>query len=72
MPLVKKGSTGAAVEQLQEMLIAQGYSCGKWGADGDFGDDTLKAVKSFQRDHGLEVDGEVGPITWAALLEERK
>ena len=69
MPLVKKGSTGAAVEQLQEMLIAQGYSCGKWGADGDFGNDTLKAVKSFQRDHGLEVDGEVGPITWAALLK---
>lgn len=72
MPLVKKGSTGAAVEQLQEMLIAQGYSCGKWGADGDFGNDTLQAVKSYQRDHGLEVDGEVGPITWAALIEGSK
>lgn len=69
MPLVKKGSTGAAVEQLQEMLIAKGYSCGKWGADGEFGNDTLQAVKTFQRDHGLEVDGEVGPITWAALLK---
>ena len=69
MPLVKLGSTGAAVEQLQEMLIAQGYSCGKWGADGDFGNDTLKAVTSFQRDHGLEVDGEVGPMTWGVLLK---
>lgn len=72
MPLVKKGSTGAAVEQLQEMLIAQGYSCGKWGADGDFGNDTHQAVKSYQRDHGLEVDGEVGPMTWAALIEGSK
>ena len=72
MPLVKKGSTGAAVEQLQEMLIAQGYSCGKWGADGDFGNDTLQAVKSYQRDHGLDVDSEVGPMTWAALIEGSK
>ena len=72
MPLVKKGSTGAAVEQLQKMLIAQGYSCGKWGADGDFGNDTLQAVKSYQRDHGLDVDGEVGPMTWAALIEGSK
>ena len=72
MPLVKRGSSGAAVEQLQEMLIAKGYSCGKWGADGEFGNDTLQAVKSFQRDHGLEVDGEVGPMTWAALIEGSK
>ena len=60
------------MEQLQEMLIAQGYSCGKWGADGDFGNDTHQAVKSYQRDHGLEVDGEVGPMTWAALIEGSK
>ncbi len=35
--------------------------------DGEFGPETLAAVKRFQSEHGLEVDGEVGPRTWAAL-----
>jgi peptidoglycan hydrolase-like protein with peptidoglycan-binding domain len=35
--------------------------------DGDFGRKTKVAVRSFQRAHGLAVDGIVGPITWGAL-----
>lgn len=35
--------------------------------DGEFGPETLAAVKRFQSEHGLEVDGEVGPQTWGAL-----
>lgn len=54
------------------MLIAEGYSVGKHGTDGSFGSDTLKAVKAYQRDHGLEVDGRVGPATKAALIDEKK
>lgn len=36
--------------------------------DGKFGPDTEKAVKAFQKKHGLEVDGEVGINTWSVIL----
>lgn len=67
--LIQKGDEGAEVKQLQENLIKLGYSCGSWGADGDFGNDTEKAVKKFQQDKGLEVDGVVGPLTQAAITK---
>ena len=62
-----KGDKGSEVEQLQKNLIKLGYSCGSWGADGDFGNDTEKAVIKFQREHGLDADGLVGPLTQAAI-----
>jgi murein DD-endopeptidase MepM/ murein hydrolase activator NlpD len=37
-------------------------------ADGDFGPQTLAAVREFQRSHGLAPDGIIGPLTWGALL----
>lgn len=61
------GDKGDAVKTMQTMLIACGYSCGSAGADGDFGSETLKAVKAFQTDNGLDADGVYGPITKAAL-----
>lgn len=65
--LLKNGKEGDDVKALQEMLIELGYDCGKWGADGDFGDATELAVKAFQKANGLEVDGIVGEKTSAAL-----
>ena len=62
-----KGDNGPEVEQLQKNLIKLGYSCGSWGADGDFGNDTKKAVIKFQKEHGLSTDGLVGPLTQAAI-----
>ena len=65
--ILKKGMTGADVKELQEQLIRLGYSCGKCGADGDFGADTEAAVKKFQKEYGCGVDGQVGSETMAAL-----
>jgi len=70
--ILKNGCEGADVKELQLDLIKLGYDCGKWGADGEFGDATEMAVKSFQRDHGLDVDGEAGPLTLAAMANAGK
>ena len=68
LPRLEKGSKSDAVRALQILLIGYGYSCGKYGVDGDFGGDTLAAVKKFQTAAGLNADGIVGPKTWEKLL----
>lgn len=60
-PTLRKGSTGEYVEQLQKRLNERGYSL---SCDGIFGTKTLEAVKAFQKDNGLDVDGIVGKKTW--------
>ena len=54
---------------MQEYLLALSYDLGKWGTDGDFGDATELAVKAFQKDSSVTVDGKCGPVTVAALLK---
>ena len=61
------GDSGDSVKDLQEKLIKLGYSCGKHGADGDFGNDTYQAVRKFQKDCGIGVDGIAGYGTITAL-----
>ena len=68
LPVLKKGSKGASVKALQILLIGNNCSCGKYGADGDFGSSTDSAVKKYQAENGLEADGSVGPLTWAKIL----
>lgn len=70
--LIRKGAKGAKVKELQENLMKLGYDLGKWGADGDFGNDTFEAVKKFQEDHNLEVDGIVGKNTREAIEKALK
>ena len=62
---LRRGSKGADVTKLQTALNAQGYDCG--AADGIFGAATEKAVRAFQKDNGLAVDGIAGKATQAAL-----
>lgn len=63
--LLKRDSAGPEVRELQRDL-------NRWGAalqvDGLFGPKTDAAVRRFQGDHDLKVDGIVGPATWALLL----
>lgn len=65
-PTLRKGSTGQYVTILQQRLTSAGYGVGK--VDGIFGTKTLEAVKAYQAEHGLVVDGIVGQKTWALLL----
>lgn len=64
------GSEGKDVKELQEALISLGYSVGKDGADGDFGENTEKAIIAFQKDNNLVADGEFGENTFAKLTEK--
>lgn len=68
LKMLSKGSKGEQVKVLQQILIANGYDCGKHGADGDFGSSTRAAVRDFQRGEGLIADGIVGKDTWSKLL----
>jgi outer membrane protein OmpA-like peptidoglycan-associated protein len=71
----EKGSLGPptkdpAVKNVQEALLALGFTLPKFGADGDYGSETKKAVREFQTKAGLtgaQVDGIVGPVTLALL-----
>lgn len=60
---LKRGSKGEEVRKVQKLLLERGYKLPKYGADGDFGAETEKAVKQFQLDWGLKQDGIVGPET---------
>nr|WP_257007981.1 peptidoglycan-binding domain-containing protein [Shouchella clausii] len=63
---VRPGSRGNLTKLLQSLLYVNGYDVG--GIDGIFGAKTEKAVRDFQKDKGLAVDGIAGRNTWRALL----
>lgn len=65
--ILKIGSTGSEVKELQTNLNKLGYDCGT--VDGEFGSKTDAAVRAFQKDKGLVVDGQVGKNTKAKIKE---
>ena len=66
--LLKRGMSGSDVRELQELLMQLGYDLPRYGADGDYGDETVSAVTAFQRQAGLTADGVYGAQTHAALM----
>ncbi len=61
-PTLQMGSRGNSVRLLQLLL--------KIDADGIFGNKTREAVKKYQKDKELDVDGIVGNFTWGSLLDK--
>lgn len=66
--IIRRGNKGDNVRAVQQLLIANGYSCGPYGDDGSFGPATENAVLLYQEDHGLDPDATVGPLTLGSLL----
>lgn len=62
---LRTGDDGADVVELQERLVALQYDL---TTDGSYGPATEQAVRKFQQEHGLEIDGIVGNGTWDVLV----
>lgn len=59
------GAQGARVRSVQHLMTRRGWTL---VADGDYGPVSVGAVKKFQSSRGLVADGQVGPLTWSALV----
>jgi peptidoglycan hydrolase-like protein with peptidoglycan-binding domain len=64
-PLVRRNAKAHPVPTLQYLLRARNHPV---IVDGDFGSKTDTAVRAFQQEKHLTVDGIVGPLTWTALV----
>lgn len=69
LKVLKKNSKGKQVKTMQNLLRDYGYSIGKAGVDGVFGVMTETAIKKYQEDKKLKVDGICGEKTWNSLLK---
>lgn len=68
--ILKLGDTGDQVALMQERLKAAGYDLGPDGVDGEFGDNTLAALKQYQKDRNLSECGYFGTDTYRAMKKE--
>ena len=64
LPVIKKGSSGAAVSSLQAVLGVE--------VDSSFGNDTETSLKVFQKNVAITADGACGTDTWTKVIEHMK
>ena len=69
---IRKGDKGPVVKYAQQLLMKAGYDLPRFGADGQYGAETVAAVKAFQKKNGLSQDGIIGQRTWAKLLDGKQ
>lgn len=66
---IKRGHIGIRAQVVQAALICAGYSCGQYGANGYFNDDSVSAVKRFQKNNKMICDGIVGKAVAEKLFK---
>ena len=64
---LRNGSSGSDVKKMQQTLVDAGYDVGSSGVDGIYGSATEAAVRKYQQDNGLVVDGIAGDQTLGKL-----
>lgn len=69
-PILGLGVISDAVGRMQSLLMAQGYDLPDYGADNEFGSETLAALTAFKAANGLQGNGVCDAATWAALTQE--
>lgn len=65
LPTLRRGAAGESVKKFQNGMKTLKYAV---LVDGIFGEASEKVAKTFQKEHGLTVDGVVGPKTWAVFV----
>ncbi len=68
LPILRKGDAGETVRAMQSLLMLRGVELPRYGADGDYGAETVAGVVRFQTQNALAADGVVGPETAKKLL----
>lgn len=68
--VLREGDSGYYVRKLQHALLSLGYDLSPYGVDGQFGPVTADAVRAYQRDERILVDGIAGPVTLSHLEED--
>ena len=66
--ILVNGSVGADVTEMQKALASLGHNLGRYGFDGDFGDDTEAALRAFQAKVGVKQTGKYDADTHTALM----
>lgn len=71
-PTLRKGARGPSVARCQVLLRMTGYIPAQWHAHEAYTLYVRRAVRAFQKAHGLTVDGVCGPSTWRALYAAKR
>ena len=68
LPTLRTGAKGETVRAMQILLEGRGHRLTRYGADGEFGEETAAALLAYQKAKGLTADAICGPQTWQSLL----